>query len=216
MFEKSLGSRSQWLVSPYNFQNKFLVGGTSRRLPVLRGKYLQNHIILLKLNQQPIVLTLRITQNIALNSNDLFVHIFGLFFPSFCSNSWCICFNVFHCILIALCCNDVWVFFRIIDAGFPKNGQSKSRNLPGLRSCMCRLKKLSACRQQSWKPLVLGYTTRRQENYILVLLNCSLLSLGINKWRTFSAILNFHHVTLSHVEQKVIFRQWSSTVESTL
>lgn len=93
------------------------------------------------------VLTLRIAQNIALNSNDLFVDIFGLFFPSFCSNSYCIYFNVFQCILIALSCYDVYVFFRI----------SYHRNLPGLRSCMCRLKKLSACRQKSWKPLVLGY-----------------------------------------------------------
>ena len=103
------------------------------------------------------MLTLRIAQNITPNSNDLFVDVFGLFFPSFCSNSCCICFNVFQCILIAVCCYVVCVFFRIMDAGFLKAGKSKSKNLPGLLSRTCRLKKLAACRQQSWKPLVLGY-----------------------------------------------------------
>lgn len=66
-------------------------------------------------------------------------------------------FNVFQFILIPLCCYVVCVLFRIMDAGFLKAGKSKSKNLPGLLSRTCRLKKLAACRQQSWKPLVLGY-----------------------------------------------------------
>ena len=66
-------------------------------------------------------------------------------------------FNVFQFILIPLCCYVVCVLFRIMDAGFLKAGKSKSKNLPGLLSRTCRLKKLAACRQQNWKPLFLGY-----------------------------------------------------------
>ena len=88
------------------------------------------------------MLTLRIAQNIALNSNDLFVDISDYFslvsaqthaaFISMCSNVSSSLYAVTMCVY----------FFGNMDAGVFKAGQSKSRNLPGLRSCMCRLKKL--------------------------------------------------------------------------
>ena len=103
------------------------------------------------------MLTLRIAQNIALNSNDLFV-IFGDYFSLVSPQTHAAFVSMYSnvspfSVLSLLSC----VFFRIMDAGFLKAGQSKSKNLLGLRSCMCRIKKLAACRQQSWKALVLGY-----------------------------------------------------------
>ena len=154
------------------------------------------------------MLTLRIAQNIALNSNDLFVDIFGLFFPSFCSNSHCIYFNVFQFILIPLCCCIVCVLFRIMDAGFLKAGKSNSKNLPWLLSRTCRLKKLAACRQQSWKPLVLGYIftipgsscAGKKTIYIGAIELFSSIT-GNKQMKDLFAILNFHYVTLPRVEQ---------------
>ena len=75
------------------------------------------------------MLTLRIAQNIALNSNDLFV-IFGDYFSLVSAQTHAafvsMCSNVSpFSVLSLLSC----VFFRIMDAGFLKAGQSKSKNL---------------------------------------------------------------------------------------